>query len=210
MDRSNAAISFDQVGISLVLTTCVVLVVFDVCLAFASNWISSAPDDWASMNSADRFFPKKNMQGWLISWFMLFSGAAVAVSSSTCALWATKLRLIALCDATGPYLSPTEAIAFVLLLHAILCAVLTWETGGPRVSPFPAGLLTVPTLGIFLQISNRHAFWLACVCLTAYLTMHMLSDRSNMDRNAGATVFLNSACFILSIGTAFAAMQITQ
>lgn len=200
--------TLDEVGLSFIVTTAVILTAFDISLAFTYSWIgASGRSDGEIAPTSERFFPKRNFNGWLIAWFMIISGALLALSSSTCVLWASKLRLLAACEVSNQW---QTTIAMVLFLHGLLVSALTWRTGGAAISPYPSGLLLLPTLGIFLQVHRSQVLMLAAFSLLAYVLLHIIPRPSERVRNAGAAAFLNASCFVLSMLTAFASIQITQ
>lgn len=92
------------------------------------------------------------------------------------------------------------AIFFVLLMHIAVLWRWIYVTGGSEKSPYSSGLLTIPTLGIFLREPVSDLYILVSISLVEFILLlkwHTGEHTGNHIPNS----IMNIACFLLAVFT---------
>ena len=186
------------------MATIVILGLFDVCVGFVNTWMHELE---RQSDLGERFLPSKNYVGWGIVAVFSASVFLLAGANETFPATASVFNIAVAPDAG--LMRATHAIATALVLHAGMCAILTGQSGGASVSPYPAGLLLLPTLAVFLHVQVSWIAYMALFSLLIYVVLHHF-PRRDVPRYGGPAVFMNAISFALSMITALTSMRIVQ
>lgn len=96
----------------------------------------------------------------------------------------------------------STSISIVFVMDIVITSLLIWSSGGTENSPFTVGLLTIPSLAIFLRESPQHFLTYAVVAALAYCTL-LIRQRHFSEPVRSATAFMSMSCLALTMFTGY-------